>query len=240
LGLTQPEIKPRVEAGVSQQNERRILIVDDSESDRAAYIRYLQAEKNFSYQIIETDTLQAGLESWETHHPDLVLLDINLPDGNGLEFLQTIAQSYPDPKLPVIVMTGETDARVALDAIKLGASDYLFKDDTNAAVFRSCVSHTINQLELSRKLARSQQKDALKSQISLHIQTFSRLEDIYQTIVTEVRQFLKTDRVIIYPLFRPGKCLFTTKSAILVFRKIRGLPINRVKFLRFRIFMQAI
>ena len=199
---------------MSQQNERRILIVDDSESDRAAYIRYLQAEKNFSYQIIETDTLQAGLESWETHHPDLVLLDINLPDGNGLEFLQTIAQSYPDPKLPVIVMTGETDARVALDAIKLGASDYLFKDDTNAAVFRSCVSHTINQLELSRKLARSQQKDALKSQISLHIQTFSRVEDIYQTIVTEVRQFLKTDRVIIYRFNADMTGLIVAESVI--------------------------
>lgn len=199
---------------MSQQNERRILIVDDSESDRAAYIRYLQAEKNFSYQIIETDTLQAGLESWETHHPDLVLLDINLPDGSGLEFLQTISQSYPDPKLPVIVMTGETDARVALDAIKLGASDYLFKDDTNAAVFRSCVSHTINQLELSRKLARSQQKDALKSQISLHIQTFSKLEDIYQTIVTEVRQFLKTDRVIIYRFNADMTGLIVAESVI--------------------------
>jgi light-regulated signal transduction histidine kinase (bacteriophytochrome) len=76
------------------------------------------------------------------------------------------------------------------------------------------VSHTINQLELSRKLARSQQKDALKSQISLHIQTFSRLEDIYQTIVTEVRQFLKTDRVIIYRFNADMTGLIVAESVI--------------------------
>ena len=90
---------------MSQPNERSILIVDDSESDRVAYVRYLRAEKNFSYQIIETETLEAGLESWERNRPDLVLLDINLPDGNGLDFLEAIAQTYPAPKLPVIVMT---------------------------------------------------------------------------------------------------------------------------------------
>jgi len=183
---------------VSQQNEYKILIVDDSQSDRAAYVRYLQAEKNFSYQIIETDTLAAGLESWARNRPDLVLLDINLPDGNGLEFLEAIAQTYPAPKLPVIVMTSQTDTRMLLEAMKRGASDYLFKEERNSVVFRRCVAYVINELELSRKLARSQKKQALQSQISRQIQRFSKVEDIYQTLVTEVRQFLATDRVVVY------------------------------------------
>jgi DNA-binding NarL/FixJ family response regulator len=183
---------------VSQPNQRSILIVDDSASDRAAYVRYLQAEKNFSYQIIETETLEQGLESWERNRPDLVLLDINLPDGSGLDFLQAIAPTDPAPKLPVIVMTGQKDTRVTLDALKFGACDYLLKDDINSFVFRRCVSHALTQLELSRKLERSQQRETLQSRISLQIQTFSRVEAIYQTIVTEVRQFLVTDRVIIY------------------------------------------
>lgn len=190
---------------MSQQNERTILIVDDAESDRSAYVRYLQAEENFSYQIIETDTLKAGLESWKRNRPDLVLLDINLPDGNGLDFLVAITQcrsaiapTYPASKLPVIVMTGQTDARVCLDALKLGASDYLIKDDTNSAVFRRCVSYTLNQLELSRKLERSRQQETLSGEIALRIRTFLNLEDIYQAIVTEVRAFLNTDRVVVY------------------------------------------
>ena len=172
--------------------------MDDSESDRGVYVRYLRAEKKFNYQIIETDTLEAGLASWERNRPDLVLLDINLPDGNGLEFLEAIAQTYPAPKLPVIVMTSQTDTRMLLEAMKRGASDYLFKEERNSAVFRRCVAYVINELELSRQLARSQKKEALQSKISLQIQRFSRLEDIYQTIVTEVRQFLAADRVIVY------------------------------------------
>ena len=137
---------------MSQPNERSILIVDDSESDRVAYVRYLRAEKNFSYQIIETETLEAGLESWARNRPDLVLLDINLPDGNGLDFLEAIAQTYSAPKLPVIVMTSQTDTRMLLEAMKRGASDYLFKEERNSAVFRRCVAYVINELELSRKL----------------------------------------------------------------------------------------
>jgi PAS domain S-box-containing protein len=183
---------------VSQKNERRILIVDNSESDRAVYVRYLQAEKKFSYQIIETDTLEAGLASWERNRPDLVLLDINLPDGSGLEFLEAIAQTYPAPKLPVIVMTNQTDTRMLLDAMKRGASDYLFKEDRNSAVFRRCVAHTINELELSRRVARLKQQEILSAEIALRIRAFLNLDDIYQAIVTEVRQFLATDRVIIY------------------------------------------
>lgn len=183
---------------MSQQNECKILIVDDSESDRAVYVRYLQAEKNFNYHIIETETLEAALDSWERNHPDLVLLDINLPDGNGLEFLEAIAQTYPTPKLPVIVMTSQTDTRTLLDAMKRGASDYLFKEERNPDVFRRCVAHLFNELELSRRLARLKRQEILSAEIALRIRAFLNLEDIYQAIVTEVRQFLATDRVIVY------------------------------------------
>ncbi|MEB3121126.1 MAG: PAS domain S-box protein [Snowella sp.] len=183
---------------MSQENECSILIVDDSESDRAVYVRYLQAEKNFNYQIIETDSLEAALDSWERNHPDLVLLDINLPDGNGLEFLEAIAQTYPTPKLPVIVMTSQTDTRSLLDAMKKGASDYLFKEERNSDIFRRRVAHLFNELELSRRLARLKQQEILCAEIALRIRAFSNLEDIYQAIVTEVRQFLATDRVIVY------------------------------------------
>ena len=183
---------------MSQPKERSILIVDDSESDRVAYVRYLRAEKNFSYQIIETETLEAGLESWERNRPDLVLLDINLPDGNGLDFLEAIAKTYPAPKLPVIVMTSQTDTRMLLEAMKRGASDYLFKEERNSVVFRRCVAYVINELELSRKLARLKQQEILSTEIALRIRAFLNLDDIYQAIVTEVRQFLATDRVIVY------------------------------------------
>jgi CheY-like chemotaxis protein len=53
----------------------KILIVDDSESDRFSFVRYLQSDQENSYDIIETDTLEEGLERWRSRQPDIVLLD---------------------------------------------------------------------------------------------------------------------------------------------------------------------
>ena len=78
-----------------------ILIVDDAESDRVSYARYLQADSERSYRIIEAETLEEGLELWRSQQPDIVLLDINLPDGDGLEFLEAISTDQLINKLPM-------------------------------------------------------------------------------------------------------------------------------------------
>ena len=59
-------------------NSPKILIVDDSESDRLSYVRYLESDLGRNYHIIEAKTLEEGLELWRSQQPDVVLLDINL------------------------------------------------------------------------------------------------------------------------------------------------------------------
>ena len=96
----------------------KILLVDDSESDRGIYRRYLLADEDFDYQIIEAETLEEGLALWRSRSPDLVLTDIHLPDGSGLELLAEIKKIYPRQKFPVIMMTGQGDERLAVQAWK--------------------------------------------------------------------------------------------------------------------------
>ena len=104
-------------------NDRyRILLVDDSESDRGIYRRYLLADKDYDYQIIETESLEEGLELWQSEAPDLVLVDINLPDGSGLKLLAEIKKNTPPKNIPVIVMTGEGDEGIAVRAVQLVVS----------------------------------------------------------------------------------------------------------------------
>ena len=73
-----------------------ILIVDDSESDRLAYRRYLQSDRDHNYCILEAETLEEGLELWQSETPDGVLLDYRLPDGDGWnklsQFSNTLAK----------------------------------------------------------------------------------------------------------------------------------------------------
>ena len=106
-----------------------ILLVEDSESDRAIYRRYLLANEDVDYQILEAENLAEALERWQSESPDLVLTDIHLADGNGLELLEAIKKRHPTQKIPVIMMTGQGDKSLAVQAMELGASDYLIKDD---------------------------------------------------------------------------------------------------------------
>ncbi|MGD1698431.1 response regulator [Dapis sp. BLCC M229] len=117
-----------------------ILLLDDSEVDRLTYIRYLKSDPHHTYCIIEAETLEEGIEMWESEEPNIALVDINLPDGDGLEFLEAITTNYSKDKLPVIVLTGLGDERVAVRAMKLGAADYLVKGDITADLLWTCVS----------------------------------------------------------------------------------------------------
>ena len=81
-------------------NDRyKVLLVDDSESDRATYRRYLLADENFDYQIIEAESLEEGLELWRSEAPGLILVDVNLSDGSGLKLLAEIKKNTPQKNL---------------------------------------------------------------------------------------------------------------------------------------------
>jgi len=174
-----------------------LLMIDDSESDRVTYSRYLQSDTEKHYRIIEAETLEEGLEIWRSQPPDIVLIDLNLPDGDGLEFLEA-SNDHAGEKIPVIMLTGQGDEKMAVNAMKLGAADYLGKGDITAKLLRTTVSQVLRETALSRQLLRSQQQQILIAEIALRIREFMDLENISNAIVKEVRQFVKTDRAIIY------------------------------------------
>jgi PAS domain S-box-containing protein len=178
------------------KTEINVLIVDDSESDRATYARYLQSDPENVYHIIESETLEEGLELWRSQQPDIVLMDLNLPDGNGLEFLINVNQA--GERVPVIMLTGQGNEKMAVSAMKLGAADYLVKGDITAKSLTTTVKQVLRASVLGQQLRRSQQQHILISEIALRIREFLNLADISNAIVKEVRQFIKADRAIIY------------------------------------------
>jgi CheY-like chemotaxis protein len=182
----------------SKYDDISVLIIDDSEVDRLTYKRFLQSDPDRSYCFVEAETLEEGLELWEAERIDLALVDINLPDGSGLEFLAEIASNYRDGRLPAIVLTGQGDERTAVQAMKLGAGDYLVKGDVNAMSLCTCVNQVCDHTVLSRRLERSQQQNLLISEIALNIRQFVDLDDVLTAIVNEVRRFLAADRVVVY------------------------------------------
>lgn len=176
----------------------KILIVDDSENDRRSFVRYLQSDPEQSYYILEAETLEEGLELWRSQKPDIVLLDINLPDGNGLEFLEAIRTEQLINKLPVIMLTGQGDERIAVRAMKLGAADYLIKGDMTAISLLTCIHQAQANNLLQHQLRRSQQQQSIIASMALHIRRSISFEEVANAIVQEIRSFLEADRTIIY------------------------------------------
>lgn len=101
-----------------------ILIVEDNEDDQHLYRRALRAT---NYALASAVTAEEGLAKAAEVLPCLVLLDYNLPDLNGIAFLERLAAS-PAGGVPVVMLTGEGNETVAVEAMKAGASDYLVKD----------------------------------------------------------------------------------------------------------------
>lgn len=102
-----------------------ILLVDDSEWDQIANKR---AVSKLGTVILSAKTVEAGLAMNLAQAPDLIVLDYNLPDGNGLDFLRRMQEQLPEGCPPVVMLTGSGDEEIAVAAIKAGASDYLIKD----------------------------------------------------------------------------------------------------------------
>lgn len=195
--LPNPTIKSW-QSSLQSNSTIKILIVDDAEIDRFSYKRYLQADPEQQYHITEAETLEEGLELWRSQQPDVVLLDINLPDGDGLEFLEAISTGQLINKLPVIMLTGQGDERIAVRAMKLGAADYLVKSDVTDISLLTCINQVQENNILLRQLRRSQQQQTIIASMALHIRRSVAFEDVSNAIVQEIRSFLAADRTIIY------------------------------------------
>ena len=104
---------------------RTILLVDDSEDDLFVHQRALLET---GHRLKTAPTLAAGLALADECLPDVILLDYNLPDGNGLEFIRRLNEQDTEDAPPVVMLTGSGDEGIAVAAMKAGASDYLIKD----------------------------------------------------------------------------------------------------------------
>lgn len=99
-----------------------VLIVDD---DRTVLKLATRALGELDVSVFTASNAREGLEQLREHRPDAILLDIMLPDDSGLEIAQEIREF--DPRLPVIFITVSDDSDVAIEAMKLGAYEFLLK-----------------------------------------------------------------------------------------------------------------
>ena len=98
-----------------------ILIVEDDANARAALCELVGAE---GFTTAQAGSLRDARIQMSRHSPDAVLIDLQLPDGNGMDLMEDIA---PHSGTEIIVMTGHASVETAVEALRMGAADYLVK-----------------------------------------------------------------------------------------------------------------
>ncbi|MCX7596520.1 MAG: response regulator, partial [Fischerella sp.] len=136
----------------------KILLVDDCLEDRTTYRRYLLADKQHTYSILEAETGQQGLELCQQQLPDVILLDYLLPDVDGIEFLNELKTQLGQTNLPVIILTGQGDEQIAVEAMKGGAADYLVKRNTSSESLCFAIHNVLEKTCLREQLLESEKR----------------------------------------------------------------------------------
>lgn len=98
-----------------------VLIVEDEKEIRRFLRIALEGE---SLRVFDSETLQRGLIEAATRKPDLVILDLGLPDGDGIEFIRDVRQWS---EMPIVVLSARSDEQDKIDALDAGADDFLSK-----------------------------------------------------------------------------------------------------------------
>jgi two-component system response regulator AtoC len=181
---------------------RSILIADDSAAIRDVLREALIDEGYDIAEVTSGDGVLAAFNGSDTPKPDLVLMDIRMPGKDGLEVLRALRASRDD-ELPVIVMTAFGSASTAIEAMKLGAFDYIAKpfelDEVNLAVERFFERRELSD-RVVRLLAESDRQETL-------IGDSPAMQDIYKVVGRVARS---DATVLIYGETGTGKELVAT------------------------------
>ncbi len=123
--------------------KKRILVIDDETGIRVSLKMVLET----AYEVLCASNAQEGLDLFRRESPDLVLLDVVLPDTDGLVLLQTFRSE--DRSVPVIMLTALKTVQTAVEAMKKGAADYLNKpfdiDELRLIVAKTLAAHELEQ-----------------------------------------------------------------------------------------------
>lgn len=138
----------------------RVLLVEDTQSEADLTSFYLSRATSGQYQLTHVNCLQAGIEHLAAKQvPDIILLDLHLPDCEDLEGFEALRTMLPD--VAVIILTNFMDDELALRAVREGAQDYLIKKEVDTALLTKSIRYAIERQAADAALRESEERYAL-------------------------------------------------------------------------------
>jgi two-component system cell cycle response regulator len=146
------DIDNQLEPHFSQGNIKKILLIEDSTVDANAIETMLTEAIDSQFNLIRTDRLDNGLEQLLGGGFDIVLLDLSLPDSQGLDTFSKLYEQVSN--VPIIVLAIPEEETFAVKATQLGAKDYIIKGKIDATRLGCAVQYAIDQHSIEDELGR--------------------------------------------------------------------------------------
>ncbi|MBE9207343.1 hybrid sensor histidine kinase/response regulator [Nostoc sp. LEGE 06077] len=128
----------------------KILLIEDNLAEARLLQEFLQQADAKEFVLVHVKRLQEGLNQLISDNYDIILLDLTLPDSQGLSSLPVLINCAPS--LPIVVLTNTNDEELAVEAVREGAQDYLVKRHVNANGLLRSISYAIERKQLLETL----------------------------------------------------------------------------------------
>lgn len=138
-----------------------VLLIEDNRGDNLLLQAMLSDARRESFKVLSAYDLAEGIRLGKKQMPDIILIDLGLPDSEGMESFNKIYDACPD--IPIIVMTGFNDEDTALEAVRRGAQDFIVKGQAESSLLIRALKYAIQRkhLEQEREELILKLKDAL-------------------------------------------------------------------------------
>lgn len=151
--------------------QSKVLIIDDEEKLRNLLARLIKLE---GFAVTEAGNLKVGHQAIEREEPDVILCDVKLPDGNGLDFIKEVKANHSI--IEIILLTAYGNIPDGIQAMKNGAFDYITKGDDNDRVI-PLLNKALEKVELQKKIRRLEEQVGKKYSFESVIGTSKLLTD---------------------------------------------------------------
>jgi diguanylate cyclase (GGDEF)-like protein len=129
---------------------QKVLYIEDHFPD-ARLVKELMVDVEVNpFQIEHVDTVHKAMKRLSQEEYQVILLDMSLPDGSGISMIQRVISA--NPGIPVVVFTGTDDKQSALDALGVGAQDYLVKGSVNGELLVRSLNYAVERAQSERRM----------------------------------------------------------------------------------------
>jgi len=154
----------------------KVLVIEDSQTHLSLIRGMLSKTKDAAFAVEAYQQLSAGLNRLDEGGIDVVLLDLTLPDSEGVESFRRVAAQAPD--LPIVVLTGVDDEEVAVSALHSGAQDYLIKGQIDGNLLARSLRYAIERKSAELEVERA--RDELEIRVEQRTAELHQMQEAWR------------------------------------------------------------